>query len=417
MLSVGFGTACITPPLPCRLAGYSRRQGLSWQVSQQLWARAVVLDNGGTRVGWVVCDLLYARRALVAEVRGAIDATGCMPGQAVMVGSTHTHAGPDLSADWGCNGAYREAQERYNEFLPHAIASAVVSAVVDLEPCSVGWAESAISGVGSGRREESGQRPQRLGALKAMAGDRLKGMVIVYPCHGTVLGPENLAISGDIIGAYVDDMENSMGAPGRFAWAQGAAGDISTRNNRRERSQAEVARLGALVADAAKAAADRSEPVSADDHLELSRVEVPLPTKGAEQSDDGPGTAAPKKREEGDRSQEALLEEAMAAQAARRRGIREVEDVAELSCLWVGKLPLCFMPGEPFESIERALVQMTGLEGLRVVGYTNGAPGYIFGPDEEAEGGYEVLASPLTGQAGTRLVAAAAKLVGSRSWS
>jgi neutral ceramidase len=416
MLSVGFGTACITPPLPCRLAGYSRRQGLSWQVSQQLWARALVLDNGDTRVGWVVCDLLYASRALVAEVRAAIDATGCMPGQDVMVGSTHTHAGPDLSGDWGCNGAYRDAQERYTRFLPHAIASAVVPAVVDLEPCSVGWAESALSGVGSGRREENGLRPQKLGALKATVGDRLKGMVIVYPCHGTVLGPENLAISGDIIGAYVEGMENSTGAPGRFAWAQGAAGDISTRDNRRERSEAEVARLGALVADAAKAAAARSEPVDAGDHLELSRVEVPLPTKGPEQFD-GPDMAGPKKRDEGDRSPEALIEEGMAARAARRHGSREVEDVAELSCLWVGKLPLCFMPGEPFESIERALVQMTGLEGLRVVGYTNGAPGYIFGPDEEAEGGYEVMASPLTGQAGTRLVAAAAKLVGSRSWS
>jgi hypothetical protein len=63
------------------------------------------------------------------------------------------------------------------------------------------------------------------------------------------------------------------------------------------------------------------------------------------------------------------------------------------------------VPGEPFESIEREIVGRTGQKHLRVVGYSNGAPGYVFRPDEEHEGGYEVLSSPLTGEAGPRIVA------------
>ena len=58
-------------------------------------ARALVLDNGPERVGWVICDLLEMRRSFLAGVRAAIDATGCIPGRDVMVGATHTHAGPD----------------------------------------------------------------------------------------------------------------------------------------------------------------------------------------------------------------------------------------------------------------------------------------------------------------------------------
>jgi hypothetical protein len=78
--------------------------------------------------------------------------------------------------------------------------------------------------------------------------------------------------------------------------------------------------------------------------------------------------------------------------------------------LRLGELSLCFVPGEPFESIEREMVEKSGQKNLRVVGYSNGAPGYVFGPDEEHEGGYEVISSPLTGEAGARIVAAGSRL-------
>ena len=417
MLKVGFGKFGITPSLPCRLAGYSRRDGLSWHVSQQLWARALVLDNGPDRVGWVICDLLEMRRSFLADVRAAIDATGCIPGRDVMVGATHTHAGPDLWRDWNDGTAAGAAsRQSYAQFLPHAIASAVVAAVMDLEPGSVKWGETNLSGVGAGRRASDEQQPPRLGSLVAMAGDQVKAVVVVYPCHGTVLGPDNLSVSGDIVGSCTRVLENRTGATHGCAWAQGAAGDVSTRKTRRERSHQEAARLGALVAEAAQGAAARAEELDVAKLLNLSRIEVPLPTKGPGQFSE-PDRTLTKTRDEGDRSEEALLEEATAARQARNEGGRDVEDVAELSCLWLGKLPLCFVPGEPFESIEHTLVQRTGLDRLRVVGYSNGSPGYVFGPEEEAEGGYEVLASPLTGEAGSRLVDAAATLVTSRNRS
>jgi hypothetical protein len=68
------------------------------------------------------------------------------------------------------------------------------------------------------------------------------------------------------------------------------------------------------------------------------------------------------------------------------------------------------VPGEPFESVERGIVARARQKNLRVVGYSNGAPGYVFGPDEEHEGGYEVMSSPLTGEAGARIVATGSRL-------
>jgi hypothetical protein len=332
-----------------------------------------------------------------------------MAGADVMVSATHTHAGPDLDQDWDDKrGSYRDAQARYRAFLPHAVASSMVCATEDLAPSELAWAEGPVYGVGGGRRRTS-SGPQRLSVVTAQRHGRLAGMVIVHPCHGTVLGPDNLAVSGDIIGAGVEALEAGTGAPGRCAWAQGPAGDISTRRNRRERAQPEVERLGGIVAAAAERAAGRAEPLTGGPSLRLDRAVISLPLKGPDQLAPPP-SPPPARRDEDDRSEAALLEEAMEAQRARLDGTRPPESEAEVSVLRLGQLSLCFVPGEPFESVERQIVERTGQKNLRVVGYSNGAPGYVFGPDEEQEGGYEVLSSPLTGGAGARIVATASRL-------
>ena len=121
-------------------------------------------------------------------MRAAVEATGCLAGTDVMVSATHTHAGPDLNADWeDDHGSYRDAKARYRAFLPHAVASSLVAAVEDLSPAVLDWAEEPVYGVGAGRRATS-DRPQRLSVLRATGDGRTKGLVIIYPCHGTVLG-------------------------------------------------------------------------------------------------------------------------------------------------------------------------------------------------------------------------------------
>ncbi len=234
--------------------------------------------------------------------------------------------------------------------------------------------------------------------------------MVVFPCHGTVLGPSNLAVSGDIVGACVRALETSTGATGRCAWAQGAAGDISTRSTRRSRAQPEVERLGSLVAAAARRALGRAGPVAPVTSIGLERSVVPLPHRSTEQfaASDAVGPSA---RGDEDRSDAALAEEAAAVRKEREDGSRQPEHQAEVAVLRIGEEKLCFVPGEPFGSVERAIVEKTGLNELRVVGYSNGAPGYIFGPDEESAGGYEVMSSPLTAEAWGRVVAGAIKLV------
>ena len=360
LLKVGFGASCITPPLPCRLGGYVRRQALSRQVTSQLWARSIVLDDGEARVGWVICDLLEVNRSLVEDVRAAVDATGCLAGGDVMVSATHTHAGPDLYRDWDDDDlGHRDARAIYRGFLPLAVASSLVSAVEDLSPAALAWAEVAVDGVATDRRSTTA-RSQKLSVLSATADGRLKGLVVVFPCHGTVLGPSNLAVSGDIVGACVRALETSTGATGRCAWAQGAAGDISTRSTRRSRAQPEVERLGSLVAAAARRALGRAGPGAPETSIGLERSVVPLPHRSTEQfaaSD----VVGPSERGDEDRSDAALAEEAAAVRKEREDGSRQPEHEAEVAVLRIGEVKLCLVPGEPFGSVERAIVEKTGL--------------------------------------------------------
>ncbi len=229
----------------------------------------------------MICDVLEVSRSLVAEVRAAVEASGGLAGGNVMVSATHTHAGPDLDRTWDDEkGSYREAQARYRAFLPYAVASSLVCAVEDLAPSTLAWAEEPVYGVGAGRHAADA-RPQRLSVVTARREGELRGMVIVYPCHGTVLGPNNLAVSGDVIGAGVEALEAGTGAPGRCAWAQGAAGDISTRGTRRERAPREAQRLGSVVAAAAERAAGRAVAVTGELSLERAMVSLPLGPRAA----------------------------------------------------------------------------------------------------------------------------------------
>jgi hypothetical protein len=87
-----------------------------------------------------------------------------------------------------------------------------------------------------------------------------------------------------------------------------------------------------------------------------------------------------------------------------------IETIAQISWVGMESVGVAFLPGEPVAGVGIRI--RTGHEScLSVVAYTDGAPGYIFLPQDEAEGGYEVLASPISGIGGARLVRAVRALV------
>src|SRR5438552_15944064 len=79
-LRAGAAVVDITPPVGTLMDGYGARQGVSTGIHDPLFCRALVLDDGATRLALAVCDLIGVGRALVARARAQIAETcGILP--------------------------------------------------------------------------------------------------------------------------------------------------------------------------------------------------------------------------------------------------------------------------------------------------------------------------------------------------
>ena len=133
-LKAGSATANITPPLGTRIPGGFRPR-YAENVDDELFAKAVVIDNGTTRIAIVTCDLI-AIPEKVADAAKARIADRCdIPPAHVMVNATHTHTAVAIADLLGV-----DEDTEYTEWVPLKIADAVELAVWRLKPARVGFA-------------------------------------------------------------------------------------------------------------------------------------------------------------------------------------------------------------------------------------------------------------------------------------
>ncbi|MDP6444059.1 MAG: hypothetical protein QF805_09745, partial [Pirellulaceae bacterium] len=104
------------------------------EVASRLSARAIVLDDGSTRLGLVVVDSCMIPRPLLDDIKQlASQRTGLKPNR-ILISATHTHSAP---ASMGCLGT--NADPTYTPYLREKIAEALATAEANLEPARVGW--------------------------------------------------------------------------------------------------------------------------------------------------------------------------------------------------------------------------------------------------------------------------------------
>ena len=133
-LKAGSASANITPPLGTRIPGGFRPR-YAENVDDDLFAKAVVIDNGTTRIAIVTCDLI-AIPEKVADAAKARIADRCdIPAAHVMVNATHTHTAVAIADLLGV-----DEDPGYTEWVPLKIADAVELAVWRLKPARVGFA-------------------------------------------------------------------------------------------------------------------------------------------------------------------------------------------------------------------------------------------------------------------------------------
>jgi hypothetical protein len=134
-MRAGAFAADITPKQwPVRLIG-GFEQPLADKANDALHARAIVLDDGRTKVAIVVVDSCYVPRSLFDRAKGRAQKSTGIPVSHMLMAATHTHTAPPSKPE----GA-SAVELAYQELLETQIAQAVIEANRRLEPAQIGWA-------------------------------------------------------------------------------------------------------------------------------------------------------------------------------------------------------------------------------------------------------------------------------------
>jgi hypothetical protein len=203
----GVARGKITPVEPMWMAGYGGRDKPAQSTLQDLWVKALALeDAAGHRVVVVTTDLLGLPRSISRNVCGQLESTYGLKRDDVMLTSSHTHCGPVLRGAlydiYPLDDARRARVEAYSTTLERKMVETVRQALERLSPATVSAAQGT-AGFAVNRRENRpegdvpklrkagklrGPTDHAVPVLRVLDPDgALRAVVIGYACHCTTL--------------------------------------------------------------------------------------------------------------------------------------------------------------------------------------------------------------------------------------
>lgn len=433
MFRAGYSKVCISPPAGSPLAGFAARQGVSTGVHDDLYARALVLENDATGVALVSVDVLALPCEFVGRVRVAIqERTGLRP-DAVMIASTHTHAGPVTVTTFFNPGEDLDAN--YMKHLAEAITESVAQAWNARSPARVGVGSGRVEGVGVNRRSPD-QRPvdEEIGIIRVDDEEgRTRAVFLNYACHPTVLGSDNLLVTGDFPAFAVEQIESAIGADGFAMFANGTQGNISMGHSSElsaigiitpGRTFERAAELGHLLAKATLAALPEIETdnspalgaISLTLKLPLKRYpSIEETTKRLRETEENLARLNAQEQNEGnlDKLRHAKSEQLYASitnfYAGEARSMTDGLLPIELQGVRINDAVFVAVPAEVFVEIGLQLKKLAPHKTY-IIGIANGYIGYL--PTREAYevGGYEVVSSKCQPESAELLIREVVKL-------
>ena len=113
----------------------------SKNVHDDLHVRCLVLDDGNTKLVFVIADLLGIRQSLTEEIRRLVSTETGIPRENVLISAVHTHSATSAMGEgnsrrqWDGGGTFDD----YQQFVIRRCADAVKIALNNLEPAQIGW--------------------------------------------------------------------------------------------------------------------------------------------------------------------------------------------------------------------------------------------------------------------------------------
>jgi hypothetical protein len=392
---VGLAETKITPTQPLFLAGYASRNKPMEGVHDDLYAKALVLeDAAGTRGLILTTDLIGLPAEIATPVRERIARQTGIPATSILINSSHTHTGPALSLDptprEGRGPADAERTVAYTRGLMDQLVSLAEQASRQLAPAKLSWGVGVVQFV-MNRRQFTPDRGVILGVNPRGLADRsvpvlridgedgrLRAVLFGCACHGTTLGPQDYLVSGDYAGhAQRLIQEQHPGATALFLL--GCAGDA---NPYPRGSYALAEQHGReLATEVQRVLSQPLAPVSGPLRIAFGEVTLPLaappPKEELEKLAAGRGGTMP------------WVAQQMLERLSRGQTL-PTSYTAPLAVWQLGSdLTLVALPGEVVVDYVRLLEEALGPNKLWIAGYTFDVFGYLPSARVLREGGYE----------------------------
>jgi len=406
-LRAGASKIAITPPIGFRLSGYEDRIQGSVGVHDELYARALVIEDGVEKAAIVSCDMIGIPKELVKEVRREVEKNAGIKGDSVMVVATHTHAGPDFDFSNG----------NYLDILTKEIAGAVKAASVNLANVRIGAGKGdAIIGYNRRNPQHSfflvpypeGVRDSEVTAMKVSnEKGNLIAAIVNTPCHAVVLGSTNLLISADYPGYAMRMLENTLGGVPMFL--NGCCGNINpvhtegahtVINNKVVRGEGlfqEAERLGNILGGESLKVLEQIEETTGENSVRAKRSEFSLSVR----KDVPKEMLDMLKQIDVSRSHFTLYQ-----------NVLEGKDIiTEVQAIAIGDIAVVGVPGEVFVEFGLEIKKKSPFKYTLVSELANDVIGYVPVPEAFKEGGYEPTATIVSQDAGAKITHAALDLL------
>ena len=377
-MRAGYGKWELTPPMGVELAGYGYYLSRCAQsVRDPLYARALMLEEGGMRALIICCDLLGLSREVCAGVFEYAKKQG-VPEEHVLIVSIHTHTGPTIKYHVGCGFV----NDDYVATVAPAICRAIDEAASDMDDVTaLQYICEAFEGDHIYNRTiKDGPVDRFVRGFFLTRSEKPEIAAVSAACHGVFRGRVT-AVSADFAG----EVCRRLDAQGmRSIYLNGLCGDIDPT----KQDDALLNSFAELVVSRCSKA-KKTLPLTLDGGkfpftLQLTPVKIEDIQAAAAQAVSRAGGA------EEPAARVALTWEKEMMEKFSRLNMQE--DIV-VKYLLVGGVPVMALPFEGFTQIGMDIRSISGREDALILGCAEELLGYLPTKDDISRGTYAALES------------------------
>ncbi len=269
-LQAGAARVKITPEKLPYLAGYGANRRAE-EIHDDVYASAVVIQSGETKIAIVSCDLIGLLHPAVQEIRSKVTS---VPSANIIIAATHTHSGPDSIGLWGQpeQGVSGVDKEWYAQ-MKQKVADAIEEAAKKLQPAVLRVASAeGVTGVSRNVRvEEILDTSIAVLQLRSANDNKTIATIVNYAVHPELMNVRSL--TSDIVHYMRQTIEGAEGGIALFLnGAQGGMVTVDSPGNDWKECERVGNALGQAALNALKNATELKEAP-----LAVQRAEITIP--------------------------------------------------------------------------------------------------------------------------------------------